>query len=474
MHWWYVTHASGWLVSLVLLPVLARRYAPAKAWAWLAVMLAAPWVGLILFLLFAENPLGRRRIVRYRQALEGSMAADRCARMAGRFQGAHLPDERQAVSLAAEACGALPLQEGNALGFSTRHEQTLQWLLDDIEQARNHVHLVFYIIKNDVVGGRVAEALERAAARGVTCRVVADALGSRAFLRGRAATMKAKGIHVVAALPFRPFTGRRLARLDLRNHRKIAVIDGRVAYIGSWNIVDPDFGPRGRGRYHDLMARVQGPAVLHLQLLFLEDWRLETGESLSPDEVFVTPEAAGNVVTQVLPSGPLYPFAPVRDLTVELLGLAQKRIVLTTPYFIPDEAVMLGLRLAAQRGVEVNVVVPVRSDSRLADAAGRAYLAELADAEVRVHCFTGGFLHAKSITVDDKVAMVGSANYDIRSFHLDIEANLILYTPETVKALGDVQRHYLSGSVPFTRRWGHRSWLRRVADDTAKLISPLA
>jgi cardiolipin synthase len=474
MHWWYFVHASGWLVSLVLLPVLARRYAPAKAWAWLAVMLAAPWVGLALFLLLAENPLGRRRIVRYRQALNGSMAADRFAQIADRLQKPPMPVGQQAISLVAETCGALPAQGGNAVDFSTQHEQTLDWLLADIDTARNHVHLVFYIIRDDGVGRRVAEALERAAARGVACRVVADALGSRPFFRSLADSMTAKGIHVVPAMPFRPLAGRGLARLDVRNHRKIAVIDGRVAYIGSWNIVEPGFRPRARGLYHDLMARVRGPAGLHLQLLFLEDWTLEAGESLSPDEVFATPEAAGSAVTQVLPSGPLYPFSPVRDLTVELLGLARRRVILTTPYFIPDEAVMLCLRLAVQRGVEVNVVVPARSDSRLADAAGRAYLAELADAKVHVHCFTGGFLHAKSITVDDEVGMVGSANFDIRSFCLDIEANLILYTPTTVSALSELQQHYLSRSLPFSEQWGDRSWLRRVADGTAKLISPLA
>ncbi len=137
------------------------------------------------------------------------------------------------------------------------------------------------------------------------------------------------------------------------------------------------FAPKAKGLYHDLMARVQGPAVLHLQLLFLEDWKLEAGESLSSDDVLVTPDPAGDIVAQLMPSGPLYPFPPVRDQTVELLGLARKRVILTTPYFIPDNAVMLSLRLAAQRGVEVNVIVPAHSDSCLVGAAGRAYSAEL-------------------------------------------------------------------------------------------------
>jgi cardiolipin synthase len=274
-------------------------------------------------------------------------------------------------------------------------------------------------------------------------------------------------------MPFNPLKGR-LARLDVRNHRKIAVIDGRVGYIGSWNIVDPGFRPAAKGLYHDLMARVQGPAVLHLQLLFLEDWMLEVGESLASDDVLVKPDPAGDVVAQLMPSGPLYPFPPVRDQTVELLSLARRQVILTTPYFIPDEAVMLSLRLAAQRGVEVNVILPARSDSHLADAAGRAYSAELADAKVHVHCYRAGFLHAKSMTVDDEIGMIGSANFDIRSFRLDVEANLILYTATAVTALREIQDQYMARSVPFLEQWKDRSWLRRVVDDSAKLISPLA
>jgi cardiolipin synthase len=201
---------------------------------------------------------------------------------------------------------------------------------------------------------------------------------------------------------------------------------------------------------------------------------LEAGESLSSDDLLVTPDYAGDIVAQLMPSGPLYPFPPVRDQVVELLGLARRRVILTTPYFIPDEAVMLSLRLAAQRGVEVNVIVPAHSDSRLAGAAGRAYSAELTDAKVHVHCYRAGFLHAKSITVDDEIGMVGSANFDIRSFRLDIEANLILYTATAVKALREIQDQYMARSVLFLDQWKDRSWLRRIADDSAKLVSPLA
>jgi cardiolipin synthase A/B len=473
MPWWYTIYISGWLFSLILIPVLARRYTPAKALGWLAIMFAVPWVGTLLFLMFAANPLDRRRIVRYRQALDGSTAADRFAQIERHLQEAPLSRWLETVAHAAEARGALPPDGGNAIEFSVQHEQTLEWLVRDIDAAQHHVHLVFYIIGIDDVGRRVTEALERAAARGVACRVVADSLGSRQFLRKLAPQLNSKGIRVVPAMRFNPLKGR-LARLDVRNHRKIAVIDGRVGYIGSWNIIDPGFRPAAKGLYHDLMVRVQGPAVLHLQLLFLEDWTLEAGESLSSDDVLVQPKAAGNVVAQLMPSGPLYPFPPVRDQVVELLGMARKRVILTTPYFIPDEAVMLSLRLAAQRGVDVNVIIPARSDSRLADAAARAYSSELSDAKVRVHCYRGGFLHAKSLTVDDVIGMVGSANFDIRSFRLDIEANLMLYTAPAVKALREIQDQYMARSVPFLELWKDRSWLRRVADNSAKLVSPLA
>ncbi len=180
MHWWYAIHISGWAISLILVPVLAHRYSPAKALGWLAVMFAVPWVGPVLFLMFAANPLGRRRIVRYRQALAGSTAADRFVQIERPPAKGTVAPQLGAIARAAEACGALPPSGGNAVEFSTEHEQTLEWLLRDIDAAQHHVHLVFYIIGDDGVGLRVVEALERAATRGVACRVVADALGSRA------------------------------------------------------------------------------------------------------------------------------------------------------------------------------------------------------------------------------------------------------------------------------------------------------
>lgn len=470
---WYLL-TSGWLVALVMLPVLARRHTPAKAWAWLAVMLAGSWAGLLLYLLFGENPLGRRRTVRYRRAVEGSKAAEVLARLEHSPRSVGVGQPWRAIETLAEGCGALPSVAGNEGEILSDHEETVRRVIEDINTAEHHVHMVFYIFGDDRTGRRIARALARAAERGVQCRVVADTVGSHRMFDTIGAWMRKRGVEVHQALPFKPFR-RRLARLDVRNHRKIIVVDGQVGYVGSWNVVDPTYKSRViGGEYRDLLLRVRGPVVLHLQLLFLEDWILETGEKLDRPDVLVQPGPAGDSVMQVVPSAPLYPYSPVRDLAIGLVHHGRQRVTVTSPYFVPDDAFLLALRLAAQRGVQVDVIVPRKSDSHIADAAARAYLRLLAAAGVNVYCHRRHFLHAKMLTVDGTVAMMGSANFDMRSFHLNIESNILIYSERIARQLCELQDRHIADSMPLSERLARRSRLGRIADDCAKLVSPLA
>jgi cardiolipin synthase len=229
------------------------------------------------------------------------------------------------------------------------------------------------------------------------------------------------------------------------------------------------------GPFLDLMARLSGPSCSHLQLLFLENWELDTGQDLGQEDIWGSDEdyKENDGIMQVVPSGPLYPHQPVRDLTVELIANARERLLITTPYFVPGEPLMLELRLASHRGVQVDIVIPAKSDSRLADAASRAYCRKLLKDGINVYCHSTNLLHTKSISVDGQIAMIGSANYDLRSFQLDIESNLLLYSSDDVQSVIDIQESYLQETIPYQQRWGGRGAIRQLPDDVAKLLSPL-
>jgi cardiolipin synthase len=280
------------------------------------------------------------------------------------------------------------------------------------------------------------------------------------------------GVEVYGLLKIHPLR-RPMARLDVRNHRKLAVIDGRLGYCGSTNIHDLDFD-LDEGVWHQITARVAGPAVLQLQLVFLEDWFMSTERI--PDDADLLPEQQeqGDVVVQVFPSGPAYGVDGVQHLFTEAIHNARERVIVTTPYFVPDDPTLLALRLAALRGAEVNVVVPETSDSSLADAAGRAFFDRLVDTGARVYRYPSGILHAKTISVDHSIALIGTANFDRRSMFLNYEVTLVIHDARITADLRNRQQRYIDRSSQIDQeQWCRRSTWEQVRDDTASLLSPI-
>jgi cardiolipin synthase len=350
--------------------------------------------------------------------------------------------------------------------------QVIRRLVADIDGATKHVHMVFFIFRDDDTGRCVADALKRAAERGVQCRLLLDAVGSWSALRSLSHDLKSAGVEVYDGLPV-GFLRRRVSRIDLRNHRKMVVIDGTTGYTGSQNIVDDNYGHKDL-IWYDLTARLNGPIVQELQTVFLEDWNFRTNQLIGERDVFPKPEPSGAVSAQVLPSGPNYPVESFQRLVVAVLYSAHKRVVITTPYFVPDEPFLQAMQVAAQRDVEVNLILPVKTDHPLIDMAGRAYFDELLEAGVRIFTYDNGLLHAKTITVDDSIAFLGSSNFDIRSFTLNFEINLLLYGREATQDLYERQMEYLHNSrAVVLSDWRKRGSLKRLADDIAKLFSPL-
>ncbi len=368
----------------------------------------------------------------------------------------------------AENLGDFGILGGNQVELLVEYDQTVDRLVADIDAATQHVHLLYYIFADDDTGGRVAAALSRAVARGVECRVLMDGLGSKKGLRTLAPRMRADGIEVYEALPVRLFR-RKSARFDLRNHRKIAVMDGKVAYVGSQNLVNRDFK---RGIiYEELVARVTGPVVLQLQAVFLTDYYLESNTNLLGQDFFPVEHPAGQVAAQALPSGPGFPQANAQRLILSLLYAAQRRVVITSPYFIPDEPLLDAMKIAVLRGVEVHLVVSRQADQILVCQAQHSYYDELLEAGIRIHRYREHLLHAKHLTFDDQIAIIGSSNLDMRSFLLNAEISLIVHDPQVAAALGRVQERYFEESDLLTLdEWRRRPGWRKVLENTARLV----
>ncbi len=470
--WSTLYYVSEWVIRLVMVAVVTRRGQPAASVAWLLVIFFLPWPGLLMYLLIGETWLGRRKAARHERVLEAMARVDRMAITEGFAVVPEIAEQHQPLINLAQNMGALPILAGNSVEMLTDTDEVIDRLIDDVESAEHHVHLLFYIVRDDRTGRLVAEALARAQQRGVRCRVLYDAVGSRRTIGKLAHYLHEHGVECRPMLPVGVWR-RLLSRMDLRNHRKLAVIDGRIAYAGSQNLVDADYGHKSLAWY-DLTLRVVGPSALHVQVVYLSDRRLAVGEGLNEAHLLPAPQVAGEQAVHVVPSGPSSPNEDLQHLVVDAIHRARRRLVITTPYFVPSEPAMLALKSAVMRGAQVDVVVPKRGDHPLVAAASRAYYGELLDAGVRVHRFCDGLLHAKTMTVDDAFALVGSANFDIRSFNLNFELNLLLYGQQVTAELRFAQQSYIDRSEQVDpSAWRDRPYARRLPEDIAKLLSPL-
>lgn len=472
---WEQTLAFAALLSvqfLVAALVLVRRpQRQSSALAWILVVLLVPGAGIAAFLLFGDVHTGKRRRRRHREIVERVRAV---ARRRAHPRAAELPDEYRPLANIGYHVGESEPQEGNRLELHADTERLTAALVADLDQARSHAHLLTYIFLADETGRALAAALLRAAARGVACRLLVDAIGSKRFLRSSLRReLERGGVRVVAALPTRLHLDR--ARFDLRNHRKIVVLDGTVGYTGSHNLaaasfaLKPEFAP-----WVDATVRIAGPAVRDLQELFVQDWFMETDETLEDCLALAAPPQAGGIPVQVIGTGPDSRHEAVVRLIQAAFHLAREELILTTPYFVPDEGTFDALLTAAERGVRTVLVVPRRNDSRLVAAASKSLYEPLMESGVEIHEFERGLLHAKTITIDRRVAIVSTANLDRRSFEINYEASLVVYDADFASRLRHLQRSYLEAA----RRvdpgaWARRSSLRKILHNAAGILAPI-
>jgi cardiolipin synthase len=455
-----------------MLVYVPQRRSAAAARTWLLLIFLLPWPGLLIYALLGRirvSELRREKLARASRAIRQEEAR----LLAGNVQLGTVPAAFEPAVTLALHTGDFPPFAGNSIELLDDYAGWIARLVGDVDGARAQVHLLFYIFEADATGRLVADALSRAARRGVECRVLIDAVGGERGLARLARPLRADGVDVRAAMPAGLFR-RSAGRFDLRNHRKIAIIDGRVAHTGSQNISNAEF-VRGFPN-EELMARITGPVVSQFEAVFLTDWFEETDQlpgAAAADEARET-APTGTSVAQVLPSGPGYPRENARDLFIALLQAARASVVITTPYFIPDEPFLQALQSAASRGVAVHLIVSKHANQPFSQFAQRSYYEDLLACGVQIHLYRPRFLHAKHLTVDDDVAVLGSTNIDIRSFALNAEVNLIVFDPDVVRRLRRIQERYIANSdMPDATEWGRRGFARKTAENVARLADSL-
>ncbi|AHG89309.1 Cardiolipin synthase [Gemmatirosa kalamazoonensis] len=479
-----IAYALEWLIIVAALFVVPRNRRPGSATAWLMLVLLVPYVGLVLFWLIGSPKLSRRRRAQQR-TIDGVIAREMARRdeTAERIFDPPVSARHEPIVRLAERLGGLPACAGNTVTLLPDYGGALAQMVAAIDSARRFVHVEFYIMTLDATTEPFVAALERAHRRGVAVRVLFDHVGARKWPGHRALRRRltASGIAWHLMLPLRPFSNE-WNRPDLRNHRKILVVDGAMGFTGSMNVIDESYLVRRNRRlgvrYVELVAFVSGPVVLELNAAFVADWFAETGVMLDPDgdpDADVTPPMTGRALCQVLPSGSAYETFNNLRVFVALIHAARRRVTIACPYFVPDESLMMAITTAAQRGVDVTLFSSEVADQFFVHHAKLSFYEELLVAGVKVYQYRAPkLLHAKHIGIDDDIAVIGSSNLDMRSLTLNLEVTLLCYDAEVVEGLRRVEESYLRESTRVElNTWRRRPLAAQLFDNLARLTASL-
>ncbi len=465
------------LVPFVIASVLRRRREPMAMLAWILVILLMPYLGMGLYLLMGSNRVVRRTRRRRRRVAHLITKLEFWTKQHVEGGGAgfepHLAEDLRGVAQLGQRLSGMPAVAGNTVRLYQEANETYAALEAAIRAARHHVHMEYYIWRPDETGLYFRDLLVERARAGVTCRLLLDSVGCWRLGRGFVRPLKAAGVEVVFFLPLRPF-GRRFSP-HMRNHRKIAVVDGQVAFLGSQNIGDEY---RGRLRrlspWYDTHMRIDGPAALFVQRTFAEDWLYAAHENIVGEEYFPRPPRPGESIVQIMPTGPDQNVSPLDHILFAAVSSAQRSIRIATPYFVPGPGLRMALIHACSRGVEVKLVLPSRTDARITLWAARSFYEELLEAGARIYEYEAGVLHSKIVTVDDRWCMLGSANMDVRSFRLNFEVTGLIYDTGVSRALAE-------SIESFCRRARHialrdvreRGLPRELLEGLARILTPL-
>ena len=473
--WIPILHAS--IVVLFGFYLISARRPVGVAFAWFLIVILVPLIGISLYVLIGERPVGRkltRKIFRMNHEYEKITQEMRQQYLADRKK---LPLEGQALSLLAESRNGSPVVAGNKIELHTESLKILQLFINEIHQAKKSLHLEFYIWALGGDADKVGEALIAAAKRGVACRVLLDSLGSKDWFKSQwPGRFRSAGIQVTEALPIQ-FGRFQFRRADLRLHRKIFVVDSAIVWTGSMNMVDPRTFKQdsGVGEWVDAMVRIEGPVASQFELTFAFDWSVDNPRIQHFNDREPPASAhEGAALAQEFSSGPVYRDDILYQVLLSAIMDARQELTITTPYFGPDDGLIQALMAAAGRGVKVTLIVPKLNDSTLVAWSSKSFYSDLMGAGVKIAEFHGGLLHTKSLLIDRRIAIFGSVNFDQRSLRLNFEISLIVYNEEFCSKLEKLIETYLQQSdFVDPKVWARRPRWHHYLENAAHLASPL-
>ncbi|WP_255513332.1 cardiolipin synthase [Homoserinibacter sp. GY 40078] len=465
-------------VRITALIVVPRNRRPQTATAWLLAIFFIPYFGILFFLMFgsARLPKGRRRKQREinEYILETTEGIDLVRK------DPSWPEWLEPLVELNRTLGSMPLVGGNTARMWSDNQESLDAMVDEIRQAKRVVHVEFYILSLDETTRPFFEALAEVRARGVKVRVLLDHLGNFQYpgYRRTKKFLTEAGIEWHLMLPLQPFK-RKFQRPDLRNHRKLVVIDGEIAFTGSLNVIETPYQRKKNHKrglhWKDYWARFEGPVVAGIDAVFVTDWYSETDELLVRESAPVRTMGDGDIDCQVVPSGPGFSVENNLRLFNSLVYNAQRRIVLVSPYFVPDDSMLYAVTTAAQSGLHVELFVSEIGDQFMVYHAQRSYYEALLKAGVKIYLFPAPtILHAKHMTFDDEVAIIGSSNMDMRSFTLDLEISVMVHGGSFLAGLREVEDSYRAVSRELTlEEWQRRSFGTQTLDNLMRLTAGL-
>lgn len=468
----------GNLICLLAVVFIERKH-PSSAWAWMFVLIFLPVIGFITYLLLGrrlrkkhlyrfsgDKYMGLNQLISYQQeALKNNTYT---------FYDEAASHHRELIYMQLVNNAAVLTQDNDVHVFTDGHEKFEQ-LLRDLEGAKHHIHMQYYIFRHDELGQRLLQLLEQKAKQGVEVRFLYDAIGSnKLFKRHLRPLAQAGGLFEVFFPSIFPLIN---PRLNFRNHRKIVVIDGAIGYVGGFNVGDEYLGIDEKyGYWRDTHTRIEGSAVHALQTRFLVDWNMASkNHRVTYDEAYYPALVRqGHTAVQIVSSGPDEEWDAVKNSYVKMIFSAKRYVYIQSPYFVPDDSILEAVRIASLSGIEVRLMIPAVPDHKIVYAATMSYMDDLLKAGVKVDLYDGGFIHAKTIVIDDEVATCGTTNFDLRSFKLNFEVNAFIFDREKAIEMRQMYERDVEKSYPLTlEAYDQRSLWQRGKEALARLISPI-
>lgn len=466
-------------IFLAVTVIFLERRNASSTWAWLMVLFFIPVLGFIMYLILGQKVRKRKlnKLLGDNERIIEAALERQKTELSNKLlfpPDSVLANYQDMIYLNLVTSYAL-YTNNNFIDIYTDGHQKFDSLMADIEAAQHHVHLVYYIVRDDELGRRLLRTLTRKAAAGIEVLFLYDHIGSSSLPRRFFRELRAAGGKEAAFFPSRiPYLN---LKINYRNHRKLAIIDGKVGYIGGFNIGDEYLGLNKHfGEWRDTHLKVEGSAVLQMQAQFLMDWNLAAASKIELNEMyFPDPRGvAGHIGMQLVASGPDTEYQEIKQAYIKMIYSARSTICLQTPYFVPDDSLLSALRIAALSGVDVSIMLPSKPDHFFVYWATHSYIGELLGSGIKVYLYQKGFLHAKTLVVDSKVASVGTANLDIRSFKLNFEMNAFIYDTETALKLMDIFRLDVAESHRLTpEEYESRPKFNRFRESISRLLSPI-